>query len=92
MSGVAEDAAFSRAIDRFQASLTREQREQFAGCNKTEVEKTIVNIQMRHGSQRRQKNMRRVTKFVEGMSQLGQVIEVFLNVEVSVAFIWVRRR
>ncbi|KAI4595118.1 hypothetical protein KJ359_007093 [Pestalotiopsis sp. 9143b] len=88
MSDAAEDAAFSKAVDRFRAGLTREQRDQFAGCDKTEVEKAIAEIQLRHGSQRRQKNMRRVAKFIEGMSQLGQVIEVFLNVEVSVAFIW----
>ncbi|ETS75549.1 hypothetical protein PFICI_12493 [Pestalotiopsis fici W106-1] len=88
MSDAAEDVAFSEALERFRKNLTKDQREQFAGCNKKEVQKTIADIQQRHGSQRRQKNMRRVSKFIEGMSQLGQVIEVFLNVDVTVAFIW----
>lgn len=90
MSGAAEDAAFSKALDRFRAGLTKEQRDRFARCDKREVEKTIAAIQDKYGSKNRQKYMKRLSKFIEGMSQLGQVVEVFLNVEVSVAFIWVR--
>jgi len=84
------DSAFESAVNRFRESLTKSQREQFAHCRKQDVESTILDIQARHGSQKRLKYMRRVSKFVEGMSQLGQVIEVFLNVNNSVAFVWVR--
>jgi hypothetical protein len=89
MPNAVEDTAFSRALERFRASLTKDQQEQFAGCNKAEVQKTINEIQNRHGSQRRQKNMRRVSKFVEGMSQLGKVLEIFVNADIFVAFLWV---
>ncbi|KAF2993562.1 hypothetical protein E8E14_000024, partial [Neopestalotiopsis sp. 37M] len=88
MPNAVEDTAFNRALERFRASLTKDQREQFAGCNKAEVQKTINEIQNRHGSQRRQKNMRRVSKFVEGMSQLGEVLEIFVNADIFVAFLW----
>jgi hypothetical protein len=54
------------------------------------VEKTIQDIQTLHGSQKRLKYMRRVSKFIEGMSQLSEVVEVFLNVNNGVAFVWVR--
>lgn len=84
------DCAFENAVNRFRESLTKSQREQFAHCKKQDVERTILDIQARHGSQKRLKNMRRISKFIEGMSQLGQVMEVFLNVNNSVAFVWVR--
>jgi ribosomal protein S21 len=84
------DGAFDNALKRFRESLTKGQREQFAHCKKQDVQRTIQDIQTRHGSQRSLKNMRRVSKFIEGMSQLSQVIEVFLNVNNSVAFVWVR--
>lgn len=32
--------------------------------------------------------MQRISKFIEGMNQLGQVVEVFLNVHAAVAFVW----
>ncbi|RSL96842.1 hypothetical protein CDV31_013308 [Fusarium ambrosium] len=32
--------------------------------------------------------MGRLSKFIEGMAQLGQVVEVFLNIHNGVAFIW----
>jgi hypothetical protein len=84
------DCAFGNAVNRFRESLTKSQREQFAHCQKEDVERTILNIQARHGSQKRLKHMRRISKFIEGMSQLGEVIEVFLNVNNGVAFVWVR--
>jgi len=84
------DHAFENAVARFRESLTKSQREQFAQCKKQDVERTIQEIQTRHGSQKRLKYMRRLSKFIEGMSQLSQVIEVFLNVNNTVAFVWVR--
>jgi hypothetical protein len=85
------DCAFGNAVNRFRESLTKSQREQFAHCKKEDVVKTILNIQAVHGSQKRMKHMRRLSKFIEGMAQLGDVIEVFLNVNNGVAFVWVRQ-
>jgi hypothetical protein len=83
------DTAFENAVKRFCGSLTKRQKEQFADCKKQDVERIIQDIQARLGAQKRLKYMRRVSKFIEGMSQLGQVIEVFLNVNNTVAFVWV---
>ncbi|KAG4435756.1 hypothetical protein IFR05_008770 [Cadophora sp. M221] len=82
------DTAFEKAVERFRGGLTKSQQEQFTGCKKQDVEKIIQDIQSRHGAQKRLKSMRRVSKFIEAMSQLGQVVEVFLNVHNSVAFVW----
>jgi hypothetical protein len=84
------NTAFQTAVSRFQQGLTKEQRLQFTNCTKEDVEKAIEHIQSRYGSQQRLKHMRRLSKFIEGMSQLGQVMEVFVNVDATVAFIWVR--
>lgn len=32
--------------------------------------------------------MNRITKFLEAMTQLSKVVEVFLNVDSTVAFVW----
>ncbi|KAM7217735.1 hypothetical protein V8F06_006869 [Rhypophila decipiens] len=82
------DAAFQMAVAKFAAYLTDEQRKEFRGCSLKEVEQTIKNIETRLASQRRQRNMQKISNFLEGMNQLGKVIEVFVNCDSTVAFIW----
>ncbi|RYP45906.1 hypothetical protein DL768_007810 [Monosporascus sp. mg162] len=80
--------AFQSALNRFKKSLTPQQRQDFAICTVSDVNKAIETIQDRLGSQRRMRNMAKLSKFVEAMTQLGKVVEVFLNVEGTVAFVW----
>ncbi|KAK4214473.1 hypothetical protein QBC37DRAFT_387130 [Rhypophila decipiens] len=82
------DAAFQMAVAKFAASLTDEQRKEFRGCSLKEVEQTIKDVETRLASQRRQRNMQKISNFLEGMNQLGKVIEVFVNCDSTVAFIW----
>ncbi|KAF2190709.1 hypothetical protein K469DRAFT_733387 [Zopfia rhizophila CBS 207.26] len=82
------DTSFENALVKFRASLTENQRRDFAPCTLKDVQTAIEDIQVRLGSQRRLRNMKRVAKFIEAMTQLGQVVEVFLNVENTVAFVW----
>jgi hypothetical protein len=83
------DTIFENALIKFRASLTEKQRSDFAPCTLKDVQTAIDEIQVRLGSQRRLRNMKRIAKFIEAMTQLGQVVEVFLNVENTVAFVWV---
>lgn len=83
------DTSFEDALAKFRASLTDKQKRDFAPCTLKDVETAIKEIQVRLGSQRRLRNMKRISKFIEAMAQLGQVVEVFLNVERTVALIWV---
>jgi hypothetical protein len=83
------ETSFENVLVEFRASLTEKQRRDFAPCTLKDVQTTINEIQDRLGSQRRQRNMKRIAKFIEAMTQLGQVVEVFLNVESTVAFVWV---
>ncbi|KAF2993718.1 hypothetical protein E8E14_000319 [Neopestalotiopsis sp. 37M] len=82
------DSIFEQAIARFQAELTDEQRLEVKGCTRDDVEKTIADIQLHWGASRRLRHMNRLSKFLEAMAQLGQVVEVFLNVDSTVAMIW----
>jgi hypothetical protein len=84
------DPIFDKAVAKFKKGLTKDQAQIFAGCTLDDVKNEIKNIQNRHGSQRRLRNMERLSKFVEGMDQLGKVVEVFLNLHNTVALIWVR--
>lgn len=83
------DTSFESALVKFGASLTESQRRDFAPCTLNDIHTTIEEIQLWLGSQKRLRNMKRIAKFIEAMNQLGQVVEVFLNVENTVAFIWV---
>ncbi|KAJ4007424.1 hypothetical protein NW766_010109 [Fusarium irregulare] len=84
----ASDPVFEQAVAKFRKRLTKAQADAFVNCTIHDVKDQIRDIQNRHGSQRRLKNMVRLSKFVEGMSQLGKVVEVFLNLDNSVALIW----
>jgi hypothetical protein len=83
------DTSFENALVKFRASLTESQRRDFVPCTLNDVQTAIEDIQLRLGSQRRLRNVKKIAKFIEAMTQLGQVVEVFLNVENTVAFIWV---
>lgn len=83
------DNSFDNALAKFRASLTEGQRRDFGPCTLKDVQIAIEEVQARLGSQRRLRNMNRITRFIEGMTQLGQVVEVFLNVDQAVALVWV---
>ncbi|UZP36583.1 hypothetical protein NXS19_004399 [Fusarium pseudograminearum] len=82
------DPVFDKAVAKFKKRLTKDQAAKFANCTVDDVRNQIKDIQNRHGSQRRLRNMERISKFVEGMVQLGTVVEAFLNLHNAVALVW----
>ncbi|KAK3363959.1 hypothetical protein B0T25DRAFT_470206 [Lasiosphaeria hispida] len=82
------EGSFQNALARFQANLTEEQRRQFRVCSIEDVKEAIKGIEDRLASRRCQRNMLRIAGFIEAMKQLALVIEVFLNVDPAVAFVW----
>lgn len=80
--------SFRRAVSRFRAGLTEKQRHEFSICSLQDITGAIKDIENGLSSQRRQRNMNRITKFLEAMTQLSKVVEVFLNVDSTVAFVW----
>lgn len=83
------DTAFQRALQRFRQDLTEEHRQQFAASSLDQVVAEIQSIQNRHGSAKKLRSLSRLSKFLEAMTQIEQVVQVFLNVSEVVAFVWV---
>jgi hypothetical protein len=76
------------ALASFRAGLTEKQRNEFRVCSLEDVKDAINAIESRLNAKRQQRNMQRIAKFLEGMDQLGKTVEVFLNVDSTVAFVW----
>ncbi|KAH8880581.1 hypothetical protein GQ53DRAFT_669656, partial [Thozetella sp. PMI_491] len=79
---------FGKAVERFRNQLSEEQRVQFATTSLKDVKLEIQRVQDHYGPEKRLRNMRRLSKFLEVMSQIEQVVSVFLNVSEVVAFVW----
>lgn len=77
------------AVDKFRASLTRPQREKFKNCDLNAVKSAVKEVEDTLGSLRTNPRMHRARRFIEGMSHLSKVVELFLNVSEVIAFIWV---
>ncbi|KAK8024370.1 hypothetical protein PG993_012436 [Apiospora rasikravindrae] len=82
------DIVLNRAIERFRQSLTDEQKQLFTASSLDNVNAEIQSIQARHGSTKKLRNLSRISKFLEAMAQLEQLVQIFLNVSEVVAFVW----
>ncbi|KAI0402399.1 hypothetical protein F4802DRAFT_375189 [Xylaria palmicola] len=80
--------ALERALQKFQAGLTQEQRQQFNATSIDDVKTEIGNIQNRLGSVKKLRSLRRISQFLEAMGQIEQLVQIFLNVSNVVAFVW----
>lgn len=83
------DPVFQKALENFKKDLTVQQKREFAISTLQDVKDEVNKIQNQHGSAKKLRGMSRMSKFLEAMQQLEQVVSVFLNVSEVVAFIWV---
>lgn len=81
--------SFQRALDRFQKSLSPDLVAQFSVCTLQDVRDICRDMQQNHGREGKLRYMRRLEGFVEAMEQFGKVIDLFVNVNNLVCFIWV---
>lgn len=91
MAGPNSDS-FQRALEKFKKSLARNSPElidQFSIARLQDVKRICLEIQEQQGKDVCLRRMRRIEGFIEAMDQLGKSIEVFLNVNEIVCFIWV---
>jgi len=82
--------AFQKVLDDFRCSLAQDDRDEFRYTTLEDLQSCILEIQEKHASERKVKNMTRLNSFLEAMEQYGNVIEVFLNTSEFLAFVWVR--
>lgn len=91
MTGPNPDS-FQRALERFKKSLARNSPEligQFSMASLQDVKRVCLEIQDQQGRDGCLRRMRRIEGFIEAMDQLGKTMEIFLNVNELVCFIWV---
>jgi hypothetical protein len=79
---------FERALKAFQRRLTPNEKAQFKATSLDDLKVTILSIQADQRSRKQMMNMSRVKSFLEAMEQFGKVIEVFLNVNNILSFVW----
>ncbi|KAF4454891.1 zinc finger protein [Fusarium austroafricanum] len=80
--------SFKRALDKFKASIDPSLHKGFSVCSLQDVYSEIKGIQTTQAKKDEMPGMQRLQAFVEAMTQLGSVIEVFLNVHEIVCFVW----
>lgn len=81
--------SFQRALKHFKRSLATRSpglADEFSIDSVEDIQIFCLSIQNEPGLNRR---MRRIKGFIEAMDQLGQSIEVFVNANELVCFIWV---
>lgn len=83
--------AFRKAADDFRSDLAQDDRDEFSYTTLDDLQRSILEIQEKHASVRKMKNMTRLNSFLEAMEQYGKVIEVFLNTSEFIAFVWVSK-
>lgn len=91
MTGPDPDS-FLRALGKFKVFLSRTSPElinQFAITGPQDVKRVCMEIQDRQSRDGSLRRMRRIEGFIEAMDQLGKSIEVFVNVNELVCFVWV---
>jgi hypothetical protein len=79
---------FERALKAFERRLTPNEKAQFKATSLDDLKVTILSIQADQRSRKQMMNMSRVKSFLEAMEQFGKVIEVFLNVNNILSFVW----
>lgn len=83
--------SFERALNAFKKSLSPALIKQFSICTLQDVKVVIRDIQQKEGLAQdgRLRNMARLGAFIEAMDEFGKIVEIFLNANQFVCFIWV---
>ncbi|KAH6873889.1 hypothetical protein B0T10DRAFT_233779 [Thelonectria olida] len=85
--------SFDRALRTFKKSLSPTLAKKFSICTLGDLKDTVRDIQQKEGTAQdgRLRNMVRLRAFVEAMEEFAKVVEIFLNANEFVCFIWIAR-
>jgi hypothetical protein len=84
-----QSTAFQQVLAIFKTKVDRELVSEFEMTTLSDLKLTLASIQRKHASDRRVRDMGRLSRFLDAMNQFGKVIEVFLNATDVLAFVWV---
>jgi hypothetical protein len=79
---------FERELRSFKARLTPGEQSSFTGTTIEDLRLTIASIQKTQISERTNKNVARLRKFLEAVESYSKVLDVFVNINDFVAFVW----
>jgi len=82
------ERGFREALKKFRARLSSREDARFEFTTLDELRRAVLQIQAKQAAKSESMNLPRIQAFLEGFRQFGEVIEVFLNSSVFVAFIW----
>lgn len=84
-----QSSVFQHVLTTFKTKVDPKLASEFQMTTLTDLKGVLSSIQRKHNSERRVRNMGRLSRFLDAMDQYGKVIEVFLNVTDVLAFVWV---
>lgn len=79
---------FERELRSFKARLTPGEQSSFTGTTLEDLHLTVASIQKTQISERTNKNVARLRKFLEAIESYSKVLDVFVNINDFVAFVW----
>lgn len=79
---------FERELRSFKAHLTPGEQGSFTGTTLEDVRLTVASIQKTQITERTNKNVARLRKFLEAIESYSKVLDVFVNINDFVAFVW----
>jgi len=82
------EESFEVILANFKNKLTPKERQDFQFVTLSDVRETAVRIQKDQETLKTMMNMRRLESFLEAMKQFGEVIGIFANASIFVAFVW----
>jgi hypothetical protein len=88
MSSSRDPLDFEAILDNFKKDLTAKQRDDFEFMNLHDVRDTALRIQKGQENLKTMMNMARLESFLEAMTQFGEVLGIFANSNIFVAFVW----
>ncbi|OCK83584.1 hypothetical protein K432DRAFT_390262 [Lepidopterella palustris CBS 459.81] len=80
--------ALEKALNEFRSGLSQDDQDEFNNTTLEDHQRSILEVQEKHASARKAKNMTRLKAFLEAMEQYGKIVEVFLNASNVLAFVW----
>ncbi|KAK6337077.1 hypothetical protein TWF718_009863 [Orbilia javanica] len=79
--------SFEKSLEKFRQRHSK-QIPEFSLSNLDDVKDEIRKIQDRLGPEKKLRGLNRVKKFLEGMKQVEQLVQIFLNTSEVVAYVW----
>jgi hypothetical protein len=80
--------AFSKALTAFRTRLSAEELSKFQNTTYDDLLGDLMRLQEKQEKTKEMVNLSRIQAFLEGMLHLGKTIEVFVNVNEVVCFVW----